>query len=249
MEVDYKSAEELYEKAAMNGAVSGFTGLAVVRLDHLKDAEGGVRALRSAISAGLDYGVHYNDAVPAYLKSYFLLSECLAYGHGCEHNAVEARRVYSRMLRSGYSNQDDDSKKIKNDFFENNVRLGEMLQNFEKENSFLYEGMSLKERRDRFMKATFSPDHVKHSDGKVREGLSQAVLSFLKSCEATPTPFHPSQIYSRDSWNEIMQRAEKGRRGAQMFVMAHLITGKVCLSFEEKGKKKDNSSKSTPCNK
>ena len=202
MEVDYKSAEELYEKAAMNGAVSGFTGLAVVRLDHLKDAEGGVRALRSAISAGLDYGVHYND-----------------------------------------------SKKIKNDFFENNVRLGEMLQNFEKENSFLYEGMSLKERRDRFMKATFSPDHVKHSDGKVREGLSQAMLSFLKSCEATPTPFHPSQIYSRDSWNEIMQRAEKGRRGAQMFVMAHLITGKVCLSFEEKGKKKDNSSKSTPCNK
>jgi len=156
----------------------------------------------------------------------FELGNLFAYGHGCVRDEAKARRWLNRAKQQGLSlqlNSSDGEETPNDDWVEYVVDVGRKLFEFETQQQFNSEGMSIQERKKRCITTLTSKCESKNPSA------TSAYLEFLDAFPAggrpPPTPIVPHtqrsmKGISTECMNELISRAENGSGTAQSFLNA-----------------------------
>jgi len=137
----------------------------------------------------------------------FELGILFAYGHGCARDEAKARRWLNRAKNQGITslNSDDDEEIDADDWVEREIELGREMFEFETQHKLESIGVSIGERKRRFITSTLDP----------KNPATPSFLEFLNAFppegRASPSPYVQSMKgLNSECINEIVFRAQNG---------------------------------------
>ena len=148
----------------------------------------------------------------------FELGILFAYGHGCARDEAKARRWLNRAKKQGITLKlklDDEEKTNTDDWVEKQIDFGRKLVEFEAKQQLKPEGLTVQERKRRFISSKLDANNPSTSTAlEFIEMMSQANRT-------QPSPKGQSmETLSPKFMNEMISRAENGSAIAQSFFKA-----------------------------